>query len=60
MTASPHPARVALRGDLLDFTAAPAWGDVDPAGVRFRRDHWLLIESGRIVGARPGDQPPGA
>ena len=51
--------RVALRGDLLDFTAAPAWGDVDPAGVRFRADHWLLIEAGRIVGAQPGDQPPG-
>ncbi|MCK9685613.1 guanine deaminase [Scleromatobacter humisilvae] len=58
MTAAP-PARVALRGDLLDFTAAPAWGDVDPAGVRFRADHWLLIESGRIAGAVPGDQPPG-
>ena len=53
------PARVALRGDLLDFTAAPAWGDVDPAGVRWRPDHWLLIESGRIAGAVPGDQPPG-
>ena len=22
-------ARIALRGDLLDFTAEPAWGDVD-------------------------------
>ena len=51
--------RVALRGDLLDFTAAPAWGDIDPAGVRFRPDHWLLVEGGRIVGAQPGDQPPG-
>ena len=51
--------RIALRGDLLDFTAAPAWGDVDPAGVRFRPDHWLLMESGRIVGASPGHQPPG-
>jgi guanine deaminase len=51
--------RVALRGDLLDFTGTPAWGDVDPACVRWRADHWLLIEAGRIVGARPGDQPPG-
>ena len=57
--ASPSSGRVALRGDLLDFTAAPAWGDVDTAGVRFRPDHWLLIESGRIVGAQPGGQPPG-
>jgi guanine deaminase len=51
--------RVALRGDLLDFTATPGWGDVDPAGVRWRPDHWLLIEAGRIVGAQPGSQPPG-
>ena len=54
-----RPTRVALRGDLLDFTAAPAWGDVDPAGLRWRPDHWLLVEAGRIVGAQPGHQPPG-
>ncbi|PZP35179.1 MAG: guanine deaminase [Roseateles depolymerans] len=44
------PARWALRGDLLDFTAAPGWGDVESPAVRFDRDHWLLIEHGRIVG----------
>jgi guanine deaminase len=55
-----HASRVALRGDLLDFTAAPGWGDVDPAGLRWRPDHWLLIEDGRIVDARPASQPPGA
>ena len=55
----PAPTRVALRGDLLDFTATPAWGDVDPAGVRWRPDHWLLIEAGRIVGVQPASQPPG-
>ena len=59
MTASSLPGRIALRGDLLDFTATPAWGDVDPAGVRVRPDHWLLLEAGRIAGARPGDRPPG-
>ena len=53
------PARVALRGDLLDFTAAPAWGEVDPAGVRWRPDHWLLVEGGRIVGVRPGSEAIG-
>jgi guanine deaminase len=52
-------ARLALRGDLLDFTADPGWGDVDPAGVRWRPDHWLLVEGGRIAGALPGSQPPG-
>lgn len=44
------PRRWALRGDLLDFTAAPAWGDTESPAVRFDRDHWLLIEDGRIVG----------
>ena len=47
------PAKIALRGDLLDFTAAPAWGEVAPAGLRWRPDHWLLVEAGRIVGAQP-------
>ena len=47
--------RVALRGDLLDFTAAPAWGDVGSAAVRFRPDHWLLIENGRIAGAQAAE-----
>jgi cytosine/adenosine deaminase-related metal-dependent hydrolase len=59
MTIAPASQRLALRGDLLDFTATPAWGDVDPAGLRWRPDHWLLIEAGRIVGAQAGDQPPG-
>lgn len=54
-----HPLqRVALRGDLLDFTTMPDWGAVDSPAVRFREDHWLLIENGRIAGAQPGDQPP--
>ncbi|MBC7731707.1 MAG: guanine deaminase [Bacteriovorax sp.] len=46
------PARLALRGDLLDFTGAPAWGAVESAAVRFRPDHWLLIENGRISAAQ--------
>ena len=42
----------ALRADLLDFTAAPAWGSTAERGVRFRPDHWLLVdEHGRIAGA---------
>jgi guanine deaminase len=44
--------RIALRGDLLDFNAEPAWGDVDASAVRFRPDHWLLIEGGRIAGVQ--------
>ena len=50
--------RIALRGDLLDFTGAPGWGEVESTAVRFRSDHWLLIEGGRIAGAQaeaPGD-----
>ncbi|HEY0955495.1 MAG TPA: guanine deaminase [Roseateles sp.] len=52
---SDAPRRWALRGDLLDFTAAPAWGDVDATAVRFDRDHWLLIEDGRIVGRQAAE-----
>jgi guanine deaminase len=52
--------RIALRGDLLDFTTAPDWGVIDSPAVRFREDHWLLIEDGRIVGAQPGEQLPDA
>ncbi|HEX3142149.1 MAG TPA: amidohydrolase family protein, partial [Rhizobacter sp.] len=52
--------RLALRGDLLDFTAAPEWGAIESSAVRYRPDHWLLIEGGRIVGAQPGAQPPDA
>ena len=50
--------RVALRGDLLDFTTAPDWGAIDSPAVRFREDHWLLIENGRIAGAQPGGELP--
>jgi guanine deaminase len=56
---APAPDRLALRGDLLDFSAAPAWGDTAPSNVRWRADHWLLIDSGRIVGVQPASQPPG-
>ncbi len=51
--------KLAIRADLLDFTAAPPWGSTGLNGVRFRPDHWLLIEGVRIAGALPGDQPPG-
>jgi guanine deaminase len=52
---SDSPRRWALRGDLLDFTAAPAWGEAESPAVRFDRDHWLLIEDGRIVGRQAGE-----
>ena len=51
--------RLALRADLLDFSGPPAWGEVDSPAVRFRPDHWLLVDSGRIVGSQPGAQDPG-
>jgi guanine deaminase len=54
--AKPH--RIALRGDLLDFSATPAWGVIDSPAVRWRPDHWLLIESGHIAGVQPGAQAP--
>ena len=51
--------RLAIFGDLLDFTAAPAWGDVDSPAVRFRPAHWLLVEGGRIAGAQAQDPGEG-
>jgi guanine deaminase len=52
-------ARVALRGDLLDFVAAPARADRDSAAVRWRPDHWLLVEGATIVGAQAAAPDPG-
>ncbi|KPF59220.1 guanine deaminase [beta proteobacterium AAP51] len=50
-------SQLALRADLLDFTAAPHWGSPTMHGVRFRPDHWLLIDAdGRIAGAEPAAQ----
>ena len=51
--------KTAIRADLLDFTAAPSWGSPSDAGVRWRPDHWLLIdEAGRIAGAQTTDPGP--
>jgi len=51
--------KLALRGDLLDFSGTPPWGSTGLDGVRWRPDHWLLIDGGRIAGALPASQPPG-
>ncbi len=52
--------RLALRGDLLDFSGSPLWQSTAMDHVRWRPDHWLLVdENGRIAGALPGLQPPG-
>ncbi len=52
--------KLALRADLLDFTATPSWGLPTLHGVRFRPDHWLLVDTGRIVGAQAaGSWAPG-
>jgi guanine deaminase len=51
-------AKIALRGDLLDFRSAPDWGAIESSAVRFRPDHWLLIDAGRIVGVQA--EAPGA
>jgi guanine deaminase len=51
--------KLAIRGDLLDFSATPTWGSTALDGVRWRPDHWLLVDQGRIAGTLPGAQPPG-
>ncbi len=50
---NPTPEKLALRGDLLDFTALPGWAELDSPAVRYRPDHWLLIDNGRIAGCQP-------
>ena len=51
--------KLALRADLLDFTATPSWGSPSLEGVRFRPAHWLLVdEHGRIAGAQVDDPGP--
>ncbi len=49
--------RLALRGDLLDFTADPGLEDTSGPGARFRADHWLLVEDGAVAGVQPAAQP---
>ena len=53
----PAPRRIALFGDLLDFTGAPPLGALEARQVRHRPAHWLLIEDGHIAAVQP--QPPG-
>ena len=59
MPSTPHElgqARIAIRGDLLDFTGSPDWAATESGAVRFRPDHFLLIENGVITGAVPADK----
>ncbi|MGC4062257.1 MAG: guanine deaminase [Aquabacterium sp.] len=55
------PSRLVLWGDVLDFTADPGFTlPSDRPGVRWRPDHAVLIEQGRIAGVQPRSQalPP--
>ncbi|NDY90030.1 guanine deaminase [Ideonella livida] len=54
------PVRLALQADLLDFPLAPALEDTSAQAARWRPDHWLLVEDGRIAAVLPPDQAPGA
>lgn len=49
------PRRFALRGDLLDFVADPGWSVEPGEAVRFRPDHWLLVEDGVVAGVAAPD-----
>ena len=59
MTTTAASTRIALRGDLLDFTGEPAWGEVESGAVRYRPNHWLMIENGCILGAQAADPGEG-
>jgi guanine deaminase len=50
----------AIRADLLDFTAAPAWGDTASPAVRWRPDHWLLVGDDGRIAAVQADEPDGS
>ncbi|HYR26543.1 MAG TPA: guanine deaminase [Aquabacterium sp.] len=57
LSATSAPRRV-LRGDLLDFTADPGFEmPASAPGVRWRPDHLILVEAGRIVGVQAADVP---
>jgi guanine deaminase len=44
----------AIQADLLDFTGDPGLADIHSPAVRFRPDHWLLIDAaGRIAAVQP-------
>jgi guanine deaminase len=51
---------IAILGDLLDFTADPGFAAPSAApGVRFRPEHWLLVDdTGRIAGTTGTDPGP--
>ena len=51
--------RIALRGDVLDFVATPDWGTTEDAAVRWRPDHWVLIEDRRIAAVQTDAPGPG-
>lgn len=50
--------RLALFGDLLDFTGPVTLDDLAPSTLRHRPDHWLLMEGGRIQAIQT--EAPGA
>jgi guanine deaminase len=59
---SSHPAtptRRALRADLLDFSVDPGLGTPNPMAVRYRPDHWLLVDGERIAAVLPATEAPG-
>jgi guanine deaminase len=47
----------AIRADLLDFCAAPAWGDTQSSAVRWRPDHWLIVDDAGRIAAIQAEEP---
>ncbi len=46
-------SRVAIQADLLDFPTSPHFGEVAAADARWRPNHWLLVQDGRIAAVQP-------
>ncbi len=50
---------VAIHADLLDFSADPGLSDPDSPAVRWRPDHWLLIDAAGRIEAVQTEAPGG-
>jgi guanine deaminase len=51
-------SRIAIKGDLLDFVSAPSWGERATSAVRYRPNHWICVERGRITSVQDQSSPP--
>jgi guanine deaminase len=60
LTSIDVPGRArAIRADLLDFSADPGLADLHSPAVRWRPDHWLLVDAGGRIAGVQAEAPGG-